>query len=404
MAGERLRVLVLVTSLDAGGAQRHVRDLLVHGRGAVDYHVTGGTPGWLAREAVRLGVPVHPLPLANPLRPGRDLRTCWEIRRLLAHLRPQVLHVHSTKAAFLGRIAGALSRTPVVYTVHGWAFQSGPRLPLRLASLAAERAVRGFTTRVITVSRHDAAIALRAGLAPAGAVRVIENGIDPSAYAWHPGPYERRLLYLGRLEPGKGLEALLGALAGLADLPWTLALCGTGRQEGQLRAVVRRSGLAARVRFLGWVEDPRPVLAESDCLVLPSDKEGLPYSVLEALAAGLYLIVTDVGGLRDLSLRQMTRIPPRDPRALRDALRDFLTRDWRDPARRPRREEVYALLAHRYHVRRMVEETIAVYKDAVSSQGAEPPFAAAPESLRDGRTVASSDSRTPESRTHGSRP
>ncbi len=394
VAPGRLRVLILVTSLDAGGAQRHVRDLLLHGRGAVDFHLAGGTPGWLAREAARLGVPVYPLPLANPLRPGRDLRTCREILRLVARLRPQVLHVHSTKAAFLGRIAGALSGTPVVYTVHGWAFQSGSRLPLHRASLAAEHLVRGFSARVITVSRRDADIALRARLAPAGRLRVIANGIDPSAYLWHPGPYDRRLLYLGRLEPGKGLEALLDALAGLVDLPWTLGICGTGRREGLLRSRVQRRGLTDRVRFLGWVDDPRPVLAESDCLVLPSDKEGLPYSVLEALATGLYLIVTDVGGLGDLTLRQVTRIPPRDPGALREALRDFLEHGWRDPSRRPHQEEVSALLTQRYHVRRMVEETIAVYGDVASPHGAVPPLTA-PEVNGDGRAPASSDSRAP---------
>jgi len=359
------RVLLLVTSLAAGGAQRHVRDLLSAPAPGIEYHLAGGGSGWLSAEAARLGIPIHSLDLSSAVRPLADLRAYRDVRALLRQIAPNLVHVHSTKAAVIGRLAAHAAGVPVVYTVHGWPFQGGLDNAGAAFDLVIERALRREARRVIVVSRRDRAVANRLGVVPPERLVVVENGIDATRYAWHPDSYERRLVYLGRLERGKGLELLLNVLGDLRNLPWHLTVCGTGRLAGILEVTLRRLALVDRVHLMGWVGDPRAVLAAADCLVLPSDKEGLPYSVLEGLACGLFVIASAVGALADLDLRQVTLVPRRNAAALRSALRDYLTERWQDSNSLPRRTEVDALLGERFDLSRMIQKVTAVYRDAL---------------------------------------
>lgn len=366
------RVLLLITSLGAGGAQRHVRDLLGGAAPGIEYHLAGGGGGWLRSEAARIGVPVYSLDLSSAVRPMADLRAYRDVLALVRRIAPDLVHVHSTKAAAIGRLAAHAASVPLVYTVHGWPFQGGLDSAGAVLDLLAERLLRREARRVIVVSRRDGAVAERLGLVPRERLEIVENGIDLRQYRWHPGGYERRLEYLGRLERGKGLELLLSVLAGLRNLPWQLTICGTGGLAPLLQRAVRRSALADRVRFAGWVDDPRPVLETSDCLVLPSDKEGLPYSVLEALASGLFVIASAVGGLADIELRQVYRVPRRDAAALRRAIHDYLTAQWRDPNILPRQDETYALFRGGFDLARMVRRVSEIYADALNEHPAPP--------------------------------
>jgi len=373
MVEAKRRVLLLITSLDRGGAQHHVRDLLAARPGECEFVLAGGGDGWLAREAARLGIAVHSLYLPSDTHSITDLRAKGQIRTLFAGLKPDLVHVHSTKAAFFGRLAARDLGIPVVYTVHGWPFQtgfhgrSGPVL-----SLLAEYLLRDVANQVIFVSRQDALIARRLRLVPPERVTVIENGIDVSTYPWHTGPYARRLIYVGRLERGKGVDSLLRVLSDLQQYSWELTICGEGSLRPMLEGMTRRSWIAGRVRFIGWVDDPLPAIASADCLVLPSEKEGLPYAALEALACGLSLIVTAVGALADLDLRQVMHIPSRNGEALREALRGFFTEGCTDPARLPRHEEVMSLFSTRFNLTRMTKDTAIVYNSILNPPGREP--------------------------------
>lgn len=354
---------MLITSLATGGAQRHVRDLLAAPPPGVEYHLAGGGRGWLSQEAARLGVPVYSLNLSSAIRPAEDLSAYRHVRTLVQQIAPDLIHVHSTKAAAIGRLAGRAAGIPVVFTVHGWPFQSGLDSGGVALDLVIEWLLRRTARRIIVVSGRDAVVAWRLGV-PRERVVVVENGIDGTLHRWHPEVYQRRLIYVGRLEHGKGLERLLGVLADLRDLPWHLTICGTGRLAGALEAALHRLALLDRVRLAGWVDDPRPYLAAADCLVLPSEKEGAPYSVLEALASGLFVIASAVGILTDIDLRHVIRVPRREAGALRSALESYLTEQWRDPDSLPRKTEVDALFGERFNLSRMIQQVGAVYEDA----------------------------------------
>ena len=156
----------------------------------------------------------------------------------------------------------------------------------------------------------------------------LPNGIDCSPYLKYnrvcPPPGEPlRLVYIGRLAPGKGLPELLEGLASL-EAPAELVIAGSGPLERALRLRARELGVAGRVRFAGPThgEDKARLLSQSDVLVLPSYSEGLPFALLEAMAAGVVPVVTPVGAIPDVvqeGVHGLT-VPVRDARAIGAAL------------------------------------------------------------------------------------
>ena len=136
-----------------------------------------------------------------------------------------------------------------------------------------------------------------------------------------------RILFLGRIGERKGTPVLLQALAQMRDADWELICAGDG-EVSKYQAMAGQLGLSPRVRFVGWVDEDeaQALLAGSDLLVLPSLNEGLPMAIIEAMAHGLPVIATPVGGIPELvtSGRTGLLVPPADPDALAGALRRLI--------------------------------------------------------------------------------
>ena len=172
---------------------------------------------------------------------------------------------------------------------------------------------------------------LAGAFAPDLPIAEIPNGVDTHRFspavkrAPHDGPVE--LLFVGRLARQKGLDVLIEALAQLPDAAWRLRIAGDGPERAPLESLARRRGLAARVVFHGWAQrDELPELyRSSDVFVFPSNDEGMPNVLLEALACGLPVVATRVAGNEQLVLEQNgILVPPRDPVAFAAALATLL--------------------------------------------------------------------------------
>lgn len=325
----RARVFVLVTLGEVGGAQGYVASLLPALAGEYDV-VVGAHGGAFVREAAeRSGIEfVHLEQLRRPISPWRDLRGFAELYRLLRRQRPDVLHASSSKAGVIGRLAAVAARVPVrVFTVHGWAFSahSGAASALyRWADRIAGRA----TTATICVSQRERADGLRARTCRADRTVVIPNGVEVDAYP--QASLERavpRLIAVGRLAAPKDWSTLLSALTSLDSEAFAeLAIVGDGPERERVEDELARRSLEGRVRLLGERDDVPRLLAEADVFLLASRSEGLPLSVIEAMAAGLPIVASDVGGLKELVRDGETGVlvPPGDPVALAEALRPLL--------------------------------------------------------------------------------
>jgi len=371
------QVLHLVASSRGGGAV-HVRDLAL-GLDRTRFAVQVAMPedgGNVRREDFEAaGIPFHQVDIAT----GFSVWALRQIRRLAAGV--DILHVHGARAALFGRLA-AISlgqrRPHIVYTIHGFAAPHYPQ-PRRGLLLAIERALASFTDRFIAVCWAEREALLTAGVARPEQARVIWNGINVRHF--HEVQVDRVLqrdalgiptdakviTTISRLYKPRDFDTLLLAFQKVvAAYPDTyLLIVGDGPYRPQIQALISGLNLTSRVALSGFRRDIPQVLAVSDIFVLSTALwEGLPLTVLEAMASGLPVVVSDVGGVREVVLHQETGIlvPPKDHWALYEALSELLTNRSRARAMGLRGRERARIF---FGVERMVRETAALYEELV---------------------------------------
>ena len=311
------RLLVVVTLAEAGGAQTFAATLVAGLRDRYEIDVAAhGPDGALADACAALGVPFHHVQhlLRNP-HPYHDAAAVRELRSLARGLRPDVAQINSSKAGILARLALAGVGTKTVFTAHGWAF-SGRGGAAGTAYATAERAVAPLSDAIVCVSNHDFELARERGIAPRGSLYVIHNGVDTApVLPARRSPGSRLVLgCTARLAPPKDLITLLDALGQPGCEGWELRVFGDGPDRAEIERHRDALGLGGRVTLLGNRDDVAAQLADCDAFALISDWEGLPYSILEAMAAGLPVLASDVGGIPDLVVPGATGelVPARD--------------------------------------------------------------------------------------------
>jgi glycosyltransferase involved in cell wall biosynthesis len=314
----------LVTLAETGGAQTYVASLLPALVEGFDVVVAAHGDGPVLDAARSTGARFVPLRhVRRPLNPWRDLLGLLELLRLLRQERPHLVHVNSAKAAALGRLAAWLAGVPIrVYTVHGWAFLAHGGLAAA-AYRWVERALRPLTTVTVCVSENERQAGLAARACDERTTIVIRNGVNTRALqVAGPKTATARLVMVGRLQAPKDPITLLRALALLPALELEAVLVGDGPERSAVEEEIRRLGLGSAVRLLGERTDVPELLATADVFVLSTWSEGLPLSVLEAMAAGLPVIASNVGGIPELVSDGVSGVlvPPGDPDALAEAI------------------------------------------------------------------------------------
>jgi glycosyltransferase involved in cell wall biosynthesis len=299
-----MKLAYIITRGDAvGGASIHVRDVAreMIARGHAVTVLIGGE-GDVTRQLAAAGVPYRSLRhLQRSIDPVKDLSAFHELKATLADVRPDLVSTHTAKAGWLGRAACARLDLPVIYTPHG--LTVGDRMGRASGMLfrRAERLASGWTDAMVCVSEAEKDLALATDLAPRERVHVIHNGVRdiPDSLRADLQRTPNRIVSIARLEAPKDHATLLRAFAAAVDPSWTLELVGDGPLEQSIRATVQQLGIASRVVFRGYLADPAEALSNAQAFVLSSKSEGFPRSVLEAMRAGLPVIASDVGGVKE---------------------------------------------------------------------------------------------------------
>lgn len=365
--GDALRVVMLITRADQiGGAHLHVADLAaaLRDRGhGVEVWVGGEGPYLLA--LAERAVPFRRLDhLTRPIRPHADLRALLEIRALLRRERPDVLSTYSAKAGLLGRLAAVGTGVPAIFTAHGWAFTEGTSPLAKGPFLLAEMIGASVADRIVTTCEFDRQLAVRHRVAPASKIVNIYNGVhdvDPGLGA-DPAADPPRVIAVQRFEPQKDHATLLEALAGLREQEWALDWIGDGAQLSEARSLAAELGIADRIRWLGLRSDVPELLARAQVFALTSRWEGFPFSILEAMRAGLPVVATAVAGVPESVEDGVTgfTVPREEPAAVREALarliRDSALRVGMGEAGRSRYEE-------RFTYDRMLDENESLLRE-----------------------------------------
>jgi glycosyltransferase involved in cell wall biosynthesis len=315
------RVIYLVQGLGTGGLERVVLHL-ASGMVRRGHQVTiccYDKRGELARSAEDIGAVVDLL----PRKPGLDL---WYILRLAGWLRQRgvdVLHMHNETALFYGTLAGILAKVEcLIYTEHDGVF------PRSLRARWANRFLVGRLRQAVAVSQAVKDLWCRSdGIDPVRVV-VVPNGVpdvtSPLGRDRSQGGNEVRIGCISRLSREKGVDVLMAAFRQVASAHSgaRMVLVGDGLERAALEAMSRQFGLDARVQFLGMRDDVPSILRNLDVFVLPSRTEGLPMALLEAMAAGLPIVATAVGGVPEAIRDGETGIlvPPERPDELAGAI------------------------------------------------------------------------------------
>jgi glycosyltransferase involved in cell wall biosynthesis len=312
----------------------------------------------------------------------REMRALVRLYRLIRQERPQVVHTHTAKAGFVGRLAARLARVPVVvHTFHGHVLHGyyGPCKTQLLRRM--ERGLAGLTDRIVTVSEQVKRDLVTYGVAAADHIQVISLGLELHPFLhsaryrgtfrheWQLTGAERLVGIVGRLFPIKNHHLFLEAAALVAgkDPAARFVIVGDGTLRPALERRAQEMGIAERVIFTGWRRDLPDIYADLDVLAVTSNNEGTPVSAIEAMAAGCPVVATHVGGLPDLIHEGKTGylVPPGDAPALATAWLRLLQQPERarrmgETARRTARE--------RFSAQRLVTDMEQLYLELLGSK------------------------------------
>jgi glycosyltransferase involved in cell wall biosynthesis len=349
------RLLIVITQAEWGGAQSFVfRAAQEAVRRGFDVLVTAGGKGALETRCGESSIPYRRLTkLKRELSPVYDFRAIHELVLLMKEWRPDAVFLHSSKAGVVGSIAARIAHVPwTVYRIAGWSFLDPVPNAQKAIRRWSERLTAPFKDVIITLHPDDERLARATHIKPHGSIVTIPNGLDLASFdanlksreearrvlesLWQTTAGRRQpaddgltsspiILTVANFYPTKNLLGYLDAIALTHSAQRTahsarFLIIGDGEQREALIRKRDELGLTSVVAFAGQQDDAASLLRGADLFVLPSLKEGMPWTILEAMAAALPCVATDVGANRWMLGDAGTVVPAGDTDKLADAI------------------------------------------------------------------------------------
>ncbi len=351
-----MKILHIVTQGERGGAQAHVRDVVrsLEQKGHQTYVATGAQydheDKWLFHELQSSGFKSHQLRIIPSL--GRDVsiwkdcKAALETIKLVRAIKPDIVHVHSSKAGSVCAVAARLAGAKVVYTVHGFVFTEPMGKMKKYFYIISEIISRFLRNYTITVSKFDYEVGRYMHIIPKRKGSVIYNGIDEKKAEHLLGKHDaREVIYrnmgiafpqnvrivglIANLYSAKGVTHLIHA-AYLAkrykNLDNTIfVVIGEGLLRNELEDQIKELELESIFFLVGSIPDAYKYMKAFDVFVMPSIKEGFPYALLEAMLAKVPFIATRVGGIPEIEQYAVAPlVVPGSAKYLTEKIVDFL--------------------------------------------------------------------------------
>jgi glycosyltransferase involved in cell wall biosynthesis len=368
-----MKILFVITRADTvGGAQVHVielsRLLIQQGHEVL---VFTGARGIYNDRLVQLNIKTIACEqLQPPINPGLDWQSFKALRQVVRQFQPDLVCTHSSKAGVIGRLVCRLEQIPCIFTAHGWAFTTGVPAMKRFVYQNIEKLIEPLAAKIICVSEYDRQLALSAGMQPQRLLTIHNGVIDvPAQLRAQPELSQPvKIVMVARFDRQKDHFTLFKAFSELHDIEQAqLELVGDGPTLGAMQDLVMDLGISNRVKFWGFRSDIAEILAQAQVFTLVSHWEGFPRVTLEAMRAGLPVVITNAGGSAEAIAEGVSGyvIEPGDSEALRDRLQ-ILVSDAKlrsEMGRQGRR-----LYEQKFTLERLGQQTFAVYEQVLDSQ------------------------------------
>ncbi|MEK7507195.1 MAG: glycosyltransferase family 4 protein [Patescibacteria group bacterium] len=323
------RLLFVVTQSEYGGAQRFLYSLISRlDRSKYEIVLAAGSNqngDFLLNQLTKLGIPTKPLKnLKRDITPVSDLKTVFELKRIIQDFKPDTIFLNSSKAGFVGSLAARLVRkqipAKVIYRIGGWTFNDPWPKWKKLFFIALEKISAGWKDIIIVNNQNDLDQARKLNIKPRIGTILIPNGIDVYKTDFLTKD-EARLKFFEKISrysdkifqaqtiigtianhyPAKGLGFLIEAAEHFKNQDSVVfIIIGDGPLRQDLEAIIRKLELEKKVFLVGQIPEAHRYLPAFDIFVLPSLKEGFPWTVLEAMAAKAPVIATTVGALPEI--------------------------------------------------------------------------------------------------------
>lgn len=336
------------------------------------------------------GFITHPVPIARSTNALSHARATWQLAQLIRRERFDVVHVHTPVASLIGRLAAKLAGVPLtVYTAHGFYFHEHMTPAQRGRHVWLERTFGRLTDHLFTQSAEDAHTAVELGIMRADDVTVISNGVLVERFGQVPPAaieaWRQKLAIpaglaiigtVGRVVEEKGFREFFEAAATLLRERQDVGFLVVGSAiqgdrdafQSEVSRLLEDPAIAARVFFSGFSEDIPALMNLMDVFVLPSYREGMPRSIIEAMAASRPVVATDIRGCREEVLEGETGylIPVRDAAALAERIRRLLD----DPGLRARMGEAGRARAEAcFHERMVIDRLLGKLEALAAARG-----------------------------------
>lgn len=359
-----MKIVYVITQATWGGAQAHLYSLIKQ-QIKLGHAVTliSGIEGRLSNQIERNLPQVELVVISNLVRQISlidDLKAIKSLRALLKEIKPDILHLHSSKAGMIGRLAALRLPMKVVFTVHGWGFTPGVSKKQQLLIKLVERGLRPLTTYYICVSRFDYQLGVKNGIITEKHPGVvIYNGVRELKRTAADDNREKSfvLTMAARFNSQKRQDLLIRAIAYVPkNLPLTCNFLGQGPLLAECQQLAQRLKVEAKVNFVGEVDNVQQYYHQSDGAILISDYEGLPISLVEALAQRLPIIASSVGGNEEL-IHHNGFLVENDPRRIADEI----IRLYQSQDKSSMQDDSYQLFQQYFMANKMLEQTQACY-------------------------------------------
>lgn len=304
-----------ITQATIGGTLEYLKLFFTHiNKDEYEVYLACPSYGPMKKEIENIGVKVYPLEMAREISLKDDLSSFIEMKRLIKKVSPDIVHLHSSKAGVLGKLASYLNRTPCIYNAHGWSFSMNVSDKKKKIYSLIEKYTSLFCSKIVNISEYEYNLAKQYKIASDKKLITIHNGIDIEKYK--KNNYCKELILEELKIPQNSF--IVGIVARISEqkdpikfIEIAKKVCeidneiyfvwvGDGELRNEVEELVIRYNLENKIKITGWTNNVPKYISIFDIGILTSQWEGFGLSIVEYMASGKPVIASDIGGIVDI--------------------------------------------------------------------------------------------------------